>query len=178
MAIDMNALRVKAMQKKAEKPPEFIPIDLNEGNVQAIFNRCLAKEGTPKENISKSILFSRTMGYDPRDELVINFDKKTLLANKQSIDYLYGQLMLLHQKSKTLSIDKAFYNYQGKKWTQNKAHLLELLHLGCTNDTDKISIFYSETNTAELNLTQIPTLSPKDPAFPAWWEAHKSEWED
>ena len=23
-----------------------------------------------------------------------------------------------------------------------------------------------------------PTLSPKDPAFPAWWEAHKAEWED
>lgn len=22
-----------------------------------------------------------------------------------------------------------------------------------------------------------PTLSPKDPAFPAWWETHKSEWE-
>ena len=177
MAIDMNALRAKAMEKKTEKPPEFIPIDLNEGNVQAIFNRCLAKEGTPKENISKSILFSRTMGYNPRDELVINFDKKTLLANKQSIDYLYGQLMLSHQKTETLTIDKAFYNYQGKKWTQNKAHLLELLHLGCTNDTDKISVFNAKTNTAELNLTQIPTLSPKDPNFPAWWEAHKAEWE-
>ena len=23
-----------------------------------------------------------------------------------------------------------------------------------------------------------PTLSPKDPAFPAWWEAHKGEWEE
>ena len=22
-----------------------------------------------------------------------------------------------------------------------------------------------------------PTLSPKDPAFPAWWEQHKAEWE-
>ena len=178
MAIDMNALRAKAMEKKTEKPPEFIPIDLNEGNVQAIFNRCLAKEGTPKENISKSILFSRTMRYNPRDELVINFDKKTLHANKQSIDYLYGQLMLSHQKTETLTIDKAFYNYQGKKWTQNKVHLLELLHLGSTNETDKISIFNAKTNTAEFNLTQIPTLSPKDPAFPAWWEAHKGEWED
>ena len=170
-----NLNRADEMAKA--KANSFLPIDLNEGNVQAIFNRCLAKEGTPKENISKSILFSRTMGYNPRDELVINFDKKTLLANKQSIDYLYGQLMLSHQKTETLTIDKAFYNYQGKKWTQNKAHLLELLHLGCTNDTDKISIFNAKTNTAELNLTQIPTLSPKDPNFPAWWEAHKAEWE-
>lgn len=89
MAIDMNALRAKAMEKKTEKPPEFIPIDLNEGNVQAIFNRCLAKEGTPKENISKSILFSRTMGYNPRDELVINFDKKHyMLINNQLIIYM------------------------------------------------------------------------------------------
>lgn len=117
------------------------------------------------------------MGYNPRDELVINFDKKTLHANKQSIDYLYGQLMLSHQKTETLTIDKVFYNYQGKKWTQNKVHLLELLHLGSTNETDKISIFNAKTNTAELNLTQIPTLSPKDPAFPAWWAAHKAEWE-
>ena len=23
-----------------------------------------------------------------------------------------------------------------------------------------------------------PTLSPKDPAFQAWWEAHKGEWEE
>ena len=139
-------------KKPIIKSEGFRPLELNEGNVQAIFNRCLAKEGTPKENISKSILFSRTMGYNPRDELVINFDKKTLHANKQSIDYLYGQLMLSHQKT-------------------------ELLHLGSTNETDKISIFNAKTNTAELNLTQIPTLSPKDPAFPAWWEAHKSEWE-
>ena len=167
----------KAIAAKEEILKSFTPLELNEGNVQAIFHRCLAKDGTPKENISKSILFSRTMGYNPRDELVINFDKKTLLANKQSIDYLYGQLMLSHQKTETLTIDKAFYNYQGKKWTQNKVHLLELLHLGSTNETDKISIFNAKTNTAELNLTQIPTLSPKDPNFPAWWEAHKAEWE-
>ena len=35
--------------------------------------------------------------------------------------------------------------------------------------------------TGKTLLTDIchltPTLSPKDPAFPAWWEAHKSEWE-
>lgn len=170
-----NLNKAKAAMEEILK--SFTPLELNEANVQAIFNRCLAKEGTPKENISKSILFSRTMGYNPRDELVINFDKKTLHANKQSIDYLYGQLMLSHQKTETLTIDKAFYNYQGKKWTQNKVHLLELLHLGSTNETDKISIFNAKTNTAELNLTQIPTLSPKDPAFPAWWAAHKAEWE-
>ncbi|WP_298736348.1 hypothetical protein [uncultured Subdoligranulum sp.] len=23
-----------------------------------------------------------------------------------------------------------------------------------------------------------PTFSPKDPNFPAWWEAHKAEWAD
>ena len=76
-------------KKPIIKAEGFHPIDLNEDNVQAIFNRCLAKEGTPKENISKSILFSRTMGYDPRDELVINFDKKHyLLINNQLIIYM------------------------------------------------------------------------------------------
>ena len=42
-----------------------------------------------------------------------------------------------------------------------------------------ICIFDSKTNSTELNMGNItPTLSPKDAAFPAWWEQHKAEWED
>ena len=33
-------------------------------------------------------------------------------------------------------------------------------------------------NTASLKSDIKPTLSPKDPSFPAWWEARKGEWED
>lgn len=33
-------------------------------------------------------------------------------------------------------------------------------------------------NTTRFMSAVKPTLSPKDPNFPAWWEQHKSEWED
>ena len=40
--------------------------------------------------------------------------------------------------------------------------------------------FTRQENTiyTDIATNTIPTLSPKDPAFPAWWEAHKGEWED
>ena len=54
---------------------QFKPQELNEANVQAIFNRCLATDETSKDNVSKSILFSRTLGYKPSDEIVFYFDR-------------------------------------------------------------------------------------------------------
>ena len=57
-------------KKPIIKTEGFHPIDLNEDNVQAIFNRCLAVDDTPKEKVSRSILFSRTLGYKPEDEIV------------------------------------------------------------------------------------------------------------
>ncbi len=169
------------MKKYNEQHAEdiFHPIELTEGNVQAIFNRCLATNDTPKENISRSVLFSRTLGYKTDDEIVFSFDKNNLLSNKQIIRYLYGQLKSSHSKSEKMSIDEAFYNYLGKKWSNSKASMLELLYLGCTHETLFISPFNAETNSTLVASSLIsPTLSPKDPNFPAWWEQHKSEWED
>ena len=201
MAIDMNALRAKAMQKKAEKPPEFIPIDLNEGNVQAIFNRCLATEDTPEEQVSRSILFSRTLGYRPEDEIVFYFDKEKLLENKKNIYDRYGQLNHTWNRAGDIALGSTRVTYSGTNWTGNNTCLWELLYLGCTNEIDLLSPFNNEVfkkfckdddddaywknlcapsdkDTACLVVEKLtPTLSPKDPAFPAWWEQHKSEWE-
>ena len=78
-----------------------------------------------------------------------------------------------------MSIEDAFHNYLGINWTNNKAHLLEFLHLGCTNEINFVSPFNAKNNSADLIIDSIkPTLSPKDPNFPAWWEEHKSEWEE
>ena len=71
------------------KANSFLPIDLNEGNVRAIFERCLATEDIPKEKVSRSILFSRTLGYQPEDEIVFYFDKDKLLDNKKNIEYFF-----------------------------------------------------------------------------------------
>lgn len=36
----------------------------------------------------------------------------------------------------------------------------------------------TENFSSAVLLPILPTLSPKDPYFPAWWEEHKSEWEE
>lgn len=77
-----------------------------------------------------------------------------------------------------MSIDETFYNYLGKKWSNSKASVLELLYLGCNHETCLISPFDAKTNSTIIGSGSIkPTLSPKDPNFPAWWEQHKAEWE-
>lgn len=170
---------IKKANELEERRPRFTPLELNEGNVQAIFNRCIATEGTPDDKCYSSILFSTLRGYSLAAERRVVFDKERTQANKKSIKYLYGQLKTVHSRTKELQINDAFYSYSGKAWTSNKGVLLEFLYLGAINDEHPLmSIFDSKTDSALLALESIkPTLSPKDPAFPAWWEAHKSEWE-
>lgn len=172
-------LRDKYAKKIEEQG--FRPIDLNEGNVQAIFNRCIAEEGTPEEQCFNSVLFSRLRGYSPDAERIVVFNREKVLANKKNIQYLYGQLKNVHAGNDNLQINEAFLNYSGTNWTANKGVLLEFLYLGAINDGHSLlSAFDAErNNSAILNTDTIkPTLSPKDPNFPAWWEAHKGEWED
>ena len=68
--------------------------------------------------------------------------------------------------------------YQGTIWAQSKSSLLELLYLGCNSALGlgyRFSKKYNDTTIISSDIT--PTLSPKDTAFPAWWEKHKAEWE-
>ena len=168
-----------ALLDAVKKYPSCV-LDLNEGEVQAIFNRCIAKEGTPNDQCFNSVLFSRLRGYSPDAERIVVFDREKVLANKKNIQYLYGQLKNVHARNDDLQINEAFVTYSGTNWTTNKGVLLEFLYLGAINYDDiLISPFAAETNSAILSTNILtPTLSPKDPAFPAWWEAHRPEWED
>ena len=164
---------------KRENEGKFKPLELCEMNVQAIFNRCIAVEGTPDDQCFGSILFSTLRRYSLEAERRVVFDKERTRANKKNIQYLYGQLKNIHSHSEELQINDAFYSYSGKVWTSNKGILLEFLYLGAINDENPLmTIFDSKTDSAMLITDNIkPTLSPKDPNFPAWWEAHKAEWE-
>ena len=69
--------------------------------------------------------------------------------------------------------------YSGNSWTNNKGYLLELLYLGSDRD-DCNSVFHStkqKVTLPELLQRSLPPSPRKDPAFPAWWEAHRAEWE-
>ena len=172
---------VVGRSKMQHSEKKYVALELNEANVQAIFNRCIAKEGTPEDQCFNSILFSRLRGYSPDAERIVVFNRENFLANKKYIQYLYGQLKNVHAGNKTLQINDAFLTYSGMHWTTNKGVLLEFLYLGAINDGHSLlAAFDGKANNSTILNTDIikPTLSPKDPAFPAWWEQHKAEWED
>ena len=155
---------------------QFKPQELSEGNVQAIFNRCLPTENT-KEVITPT-LFPVMLGYKKGTEKLIDFDKKSLLENRQNIEYLFGQLQEVHtlQKGRRVNIDDYNTTYMKQHWTRDKATLLKFLYLGVTSETLAISPFRAKDSTSLISAEIKPTLSPKDPNFPAWWEDHKAEW--
>lgn len=160
--------------ESVKKYPSFI-LDLNEGEVQAIFNKCLATKDDPTGEISSSKLFQKALGYD-EDSKPVFFSKKRIEQNKKSIFYLLGQLRSAHNNLAITSTE-SIYRYDNQKWTSDTIKLMELYHLGeCSNG---ITPFVKKSNTAIISPALVkPTLSPKDPNFPAWWEQHKSEWEE
>ena len=57
-------------KKPIVKTEGFQPIDLNEDNVQAIFNRCLAEDGTA-ETTASSLYFS-SLGWEKDSNCLLN----------------------------------------------------------------------------------------------------------
>ena len=167
----------KFQAKKEEILKTFTPVELTESFVQSIFNRCLAKENT--NEVAFATLFPTALGYQSGSEKLIQFDKEILLKNKATIEYLFGQLYRVHNPNGSfdMSIDDYNTTYENKHWTSDKVTLLRLLYLGVSSKTHFITSFRAETNKSTISPEVKPTLSPKDPNFNSWWEAHKSEWE-
>lgn len=167
--------KLKEYNKKHDVD-EFSPIELNEGNVQAIFNRCLATDSTTE--YIKSVLYQKEFGYE-QDSNPILFDKGKLLANLKHIRYLYGQLKTAHEHSNTIStdednVDRVVLNYLNNTWTTNKGIILQFFHLGVGSGT----IYpFSLFKNSGFHTSIQPVLSPKDPDFAIWWEEHKAQWE-
>lgn len=174
---DDDDLELDALLDSVKKYPSCV-LELNEGEVQAIFNRCLAKPDS-KETVS-SVLFSMALGFSSKDARIIRFDKEALLANKKNIEYLYGQLDIAHKDRRNTKLPIADFVllYNRGFWTKDADTLFWFLYLGVTVEIGLINPVLAKDKTTALRKNISPTLSPKDPAFPAWWEAHKAEWED
>ena len=158
-----------------EVKKEFTPTELNEGNVEALFNRCLATKETPNSDVQLSILFRKIMGYE-KDSDPMAFCRSKVEQNKKNILYLLGQLDSVHRGSRIITAKESIFRYDGKQWATSNAVIGELYHLA--EAADGIYPFVKKYNDASTAPDVKPTLSPKDPAFPTWWEAHKAEWED
>lgn len=163
----------KAKAAKEEILKSFTPLELNEGNVQAIFKRCLITEQTT-DTIGTSIM-DVELGL-LKEHVPVLFDKKKIVQDKRAIQYLYGQLLNRHQGKSSISLNEVFQTYNGETWTESNGVVLSFLHLGSA--TTSIMPFDCQTKVAPLPFLYPATLSPKDPDFPTWWAAHKAEWED
>ena len=170
---------VVGRSKMQHSEKKYVALELNEANVQAIFDRCLKREDT-KEAV-RTALFTTLLGYTDEEEIVIAFDKEALRKNEKNIRYLYGQLKSTHTSengAKWQSVDDFRTTYMDTVWAQRKSAVLELLYLGSNSALGFVGPFSKKQNdTTAVSKTITPTLSPKDPAFPAWWEAHRAEWE-
>ena len=163
-----------------ESSNQFKPQELNEENVQAIFNRCLA-EIEDRKTTTLATLFPPELGYEDDPDAQVLFQTDALLQNKKNIEYLYGQLKEVHDETPVRRVSFWDFSvaYSGKPWTQEEQAVLQLLYLGVNYHLLLIEPFWAKNDTSRI-FKEKPvklTLSPKDPAFPAWWEQHKSEWE-
>ena len=123
---DDDLLEIAQLVEEANK---FKPQELNEANVQAIFERCLITEQTT-DTIGTSIM---DVELGDEEEIVIALDKDALRKNEKSIRYLYGQLKSIHiSPNETIrqSLDDFRKTYMNTIWAQGRSAVLELLYLG------------------------------------------------
>jgi hypothetical protein len=172
--------RIKQAQNESKKKFDILDLnfdilDLNDVNVQKIFNRCLAKPESKETSYSQ--LYIKQLGYE-KEDVGLTFDKSAILSNKKTFEYLFGQLDAVHCQQVSLKVEDFFKSYNGSQWTQNKISVMQLIYLGACKDIKMLNRFIAKTNTTSIRDLYKPTISPKDPNFPAWWAEHKSEWED
>lgn len=72
-------------KKPVIKQEVFQPLELNEANVQAIFNRCLAEDGAA-ETTASSLYFS-SLGWEKEDD-GLRFVTSQLQANQKKFNTL------------------------------------------------------------------------------------------
>lgn len=137
-----------ALLPKLKKKAQQAERELNEENVQAVFNRC------GKLNADGST----------------DWDKEKLAQEYAIITHLLGQLALVHQEVRSAELNEKFYErYDGVKWTSSMNMVIRLLNMGGSSDL----LHFSKTDEkhwATLSTSIKPAPSPKDPKFEEWWE--------
>ena len=165
------------MLKKAreinENRKDFEPLELTEGNVEAIFNRCVKKPDEDVETVT-SAPFGHAGGYSSNNDVTF-FAKDRLLKNKTNIFYMMGQVKDIAEKKEITLADLAI-SYPNLAWTKDLECLLKLVYLCCNEES---LILYEFNNKQGENTSAIiqkiePTLSPKDTKFPEWYKGYKA----
>ena len=150
---------------------EFKPLDLNYLAVTSLFKKCLATEDS--KNYIPARWQRKEEGYPEVSPLIL-FDAEAFNANKHKIEYILGQLLDVHKGKYIVTPNSLFKKYTGDLWTTDGVTLMKLIHLALANATWDFCV---PPNDESAFLHDVePTLSPKDPNFPEWWEQNKSKW--
>ncbi len=157
------------LREKLEKAAnKFSPHDLNDSNVQTLFNRVLATEKS--ENPIGLGLYTDDISSN------IPFDADMLKKNYKTIQYIFGQVKAVHEQKRVMDITELVIKYDDTVWTTNKETLMKFMYLIISSRF--ITALDKGDNRVALLPTAKMTLSPSDSNFESWWEEHKSEWED
>ena len=185
----------------------FEPLALNDENVQAVYARCLANDGTPDEDKAQSMAFLGVCGYARDAFQPVYFSRAKIAEDRKNLYYLYGQLAGVHEPEDlpyaphpTLSVRGCMRGYRGETWFKDSRSLLMLLTIGAVflcgtpisgftskayadgldnNINRRLPELQKQISTDDVTFLEesvAPTLSPDDPAFPAWWDENKRYW--
>ena len=142
-------------------------LELNEENVMRIYNDCLVTEADlPLEDsdvLASKIFVVESCG---KDSPTIFFKKAKIREHSDTIEYLYGQLCLVHLHSLTMEPAMGTVTYQAKSWTGDTSVLMEFYYLGVANITIMPFILDPYSKAIVTDLIGIePTYSPNDPKY-------------
>lgn len=144
---------VSTLEKKlseAQLREKYAEWELNEANVQAIFNQC----GKVNEDGSTT------------------WDEEVLKKNKACVWYLLGQLDLVHRDVKEQKLDDAFFKrYNGDLWTENMGLVINLLNMGGMSE---FCVFEEQDDNSCIVKRKFGlrlTFSPKDARFVDWFQS-------
>jgi len=146
---------------------KHIPIELNEENVMQIYNDCLLTEKDlpieEKDILKTQIFTAEACG---QDSPVIVFKTQKIKEYENAIEYMYGQLGIVHSKSKVITPSMGVINYNANFWTKDNRVLTALYYLGVANITIMPFVMNLVSKELESDLIGIkPTYSPNDPKF-------------
>lgn len=168
----------KAVAPKLEKRlaeaslrEKYMEWTLSDDNVSAVFNQCLATKDTPDDDVRRSVLFK-----DGNEYSAVTLCKSKIEQNKRKILYLMGQLDSIHSGFNFIFSWKARYRYGGTLWAVKEDSVGKLYHLA--QAANFMAPSEKERSQAITKPIVTPTLSPQDPEFFVWWEAHKDAWEN
>ena len=149
----------------------FKPIDLNTGTVNRLFNKCLFTQE------SRDFIVANMNAIEDghkEDSEKVYFDADEMERNRQTINYLTGQLLAIQNKFYTyVKITDLFLKYDGEYWTEDGVTLWKYIHLAIANGN--LSRFLPETNESRLISYVGNTISPYDSNFEQWYEENKDK---